>query len=87
MIHSDLGRYRLLKVAGFLEIALQRTQQLIRAYYISLWQSILRFWRAAQKDTSIATTLQASGIFVTLTADRRKEFGTIWSKLLEVSPA
>jgi hypothetical protein len=59
VIHADFGGYRLLSVAGLLEISLQRAQQLVRANYTFFWQLITSaFGWPPQKYTSLATTLK-----------------------------
>jgi len=60
VIHADFGGYRLLSVAGFLEISLQRAQQLVRANYTFFWQLITSaFGWPPRKYISLATTLKA----------------------------
>ena len=72
VIHADFGGYRLLSIPRLLEISLQRAQQLVRANYTFFWQLILRFQLAAQKYTSLATTLKRAPDILTSTGRRAK---------------
>src|SRR5271165_171511 len=77
VIHADFGGYRLLSVARLLEISFQRAQHLVRVNYTFFWQLIPPLPLAAQKYTSLATTLKRAPEVLTSRGRRDKPTQTL----------
>jgi hypothetical protein len=77
VIHADFGAYRLFSVARLLEISFQRAQHLVKVNYTFFWQLIPRFRLAAQKYTSLATTLKRAPEVLTSRGRRDKPTQTL----------